>query len=195
MIVRERHDPEHSTPESVKRHRRRYLYAIELAKDYGVPEGGIWWDVACGTGYGTVLMPGDITVGVDRDPQVIREATERYPDAPFAVADVGCAAWFADLTPMRPDVMLSIETLEHMDVYEQHAFLMGAAAALNGGTLVLACPLNTGVPTNNPWHRHEPTETQLRQLLARHFDEVLHFESDEYESSSGPAVQAYAVAR
>lgn len=194
LAVHERHDPTNSTPGSIDRHRRRYLYAIELAKEYGA-DGGTWWDVACGYGYGTALLPAYKAFGVDREPVTVREAENRYPDCGFVVADVSHGGWAAALVGYDPDVIISIETLEHLDIFGQHALLSTAAAVLDGGLFVLACPLNDGTPSHNPWHKREPTEAQLRALLATHFGHILHFESEPYESTSGPAVQAFAVAR
>lgn len=193
--VHERLDPETAEPDVYERHVDRYDRAIGLAREHG-HKGGVWWDVACGYGYGTVRMLGEVVVGIDRDPQTVRAAEARYPDVTFGVADVTRGGWAAEFAHLPPDVVLSVETLEHLDIFGQHAFLTGAAAALRKrGLLVLACPLNEGTPSNNPWHKREPTEAQLRALLAAHFGRILHFETEEYVSTSGPAVQAFAVAR
>lgn len=194
MTIRERHDPLTATEESRERHRTRYYRAIELGRDFG-EIGGIWWDVACGTGYGTIMMPGRVVVGIDRDVATIRAAELLYPNAVFRSADVSQAAWQLAAREHPPDVILSVETLEHLDRYEQDAFICGCAVALDGGTLVLACPIGDARPPANPWHKHEPTENELRRLLLGHFSEILHFEAEAYDSTSGPAVQAYVVAR
>jgi cyclopropane fatty-acyl-phospholipid synthase-like methyltransferase len=139
-------------------------------------------------------MPGETVVGVDRDRHSLGEAAQRCPDAHFTQADVTSAGWVSELVQFgRPRAVLSIETLEHLDTWGQDSLLAQAAESLEeGGVFVLACPIGDG-PSANPWHKHEPTEAELRALLLRHFGEVLHFETDDYVSTSGPAVQAFCV--
>ena len=43
-------------------------------------------DVACGTGYGTRWLPGEIT-GLDQSPRMLAIASERLPDARFVQGD------------------------------------------------------------------------------------------------------------
>jgi hypothetical protein len=115
-------------PDVIARHVARYDRAVELAGR----TGGVWWDVACGTGYGAELLPGD-------------------------------------------------------DVAE----IAGRLSA--GGVLVLSCPIGNGTNSVNPWHIHEPTQPELRSLLLRHFMDIS-LEVEHYESTSGPAIQAWAIA-
>jgi len=192
-VPRERHDPTRSDPDVHARHVARYVRAIAQAVEHYGAKGN-WWDVACGLGYGTDMMPGDIVVGVDYDHQTILAAQKAYPGPDFCCADITSPAW-ATCSPIAPDVIVSVETLEHLNVYGQSAFALTAATALSaGGVMVVACPIGSGRSKANPWHLYEPTEKELRYLFGQHMD-ILSFEREDYVSTSGPAVQAFLVAR
>ena len=180
-----------SDPDVRARHVARYERAIALAGR----TGGVWWDAACGDGYGTALMPAVDRAGFDRDLDAIAHARATVPGVNFWQVDLASPYWWAP-EPARPDVILCIETLEHMPADVQPRLVADFAKVLQpGGVLVLACPLGSGGPSAvNPWHLHEPTERELHQLLGRHFGSGT-VEVEEYESTSGPAVQAFAVCR
>jgi len=174
-------------PEVIARHVARYTRAVTLAGSHG----GIWWDVACGTGYGSVLLPGERVYGFDRSALPPDAATDALA-LTFICADIAKAGWSTEAPD--PDVVVCIETLEHLDRYEQDGLVASIAARLNpDGVFVLACPIGDGPSATNRWHLHEPTEPGLRLLLERHFVDVS-IEVEGYESTSGPAVQAWAVA-
>ena len=171
-------------PEVIERHVNRYRTCIGLAETVG----GVWWDVACGTGYGTQIMPADVAFGFDRVPPVRNIAGDYFK------ADITQAGWSSEAFD-APDVVLCIETLEHLSRLDQDGFVQEIANRLKSdGVFVLACPLGNGKSETNPWHLHEPTESELYELLFRHFNSVW-VGVDHYESTSGPAVQAYATAR
>jgi len=169
-------------PDVIARHVARYDRAVELAGR----TGGVWWDVACGTGYGAELLPGDDVYAFDRDFGVVAGFTH------FLVTDIAQAGWSSEAPD--PDVVVSIETLEHLDRYNQDGFVAEIAGRLSaGGVLVLSCPIGNGTNSVNPWHIHEPTQPELRSLLLRHFMDIS-LEVEHYESTSGPAIQAWAIA-
>ena len=176
-----------------ERHMGRYRKAIELAGR----TGGVWVDFACGSGYGTEMLAGvaEWVVGADCDQEAIAYAHKHHygPSRWFIVADE-LNVWNR-LTDTL-DVVVCVETLEHMEQGAQENFVQGAALYLAPeGVLVLACPIGNGGPSPcNPWHLHEPTVAELEQLLRRHFA-VVTLETEEYESTSGPAVQAWATCR
>ena len=180
-------------PEVIERHVARYMRAIELVCTIELAgrHSGVWWDVACGTGYGSTFLPGDTVVGFERDLPTIHEAAADYPFV-FLTTDIAQAGWSSEAPD--PDVVVCIETLEHLDRYDQDGLIAEIAGRLKpGGVLVLTCPIGAGPNPANPWHLHEPTEPELRTLLCRHFRDVS-VEVEEYEGTSGPAVQAWAVA-
>jgi 2-polyprenyl-3-methyl-5-hydroxy-6-metoxy-1,4-benzoquinol methylase len=168
------------------RHVNRYKHAIELA---GIT-GGRWVDFACGSGYGTAMIAevADSVIGIDASADAVQYARDRYP---------GCTFWWGALAGLRDalargvDIVVCIETLEHLPPFEQRSLVR--LVKDSGAKLVLACPIGDGPNPANPWHVHEPTEPELRELLAVFGSRTL--ETEEYESTSGPAVQAWAVAQ
>lgn len=184
-------------PEVIERHVARYMRTIELVCtiEPAGRTGGVWWDVGCGTGYGSALLPGEVYAFDRHDGS--REGWKcgapqgRIPT--FIHTDITQAGWSTEAPD--PDVVVMIETLEHLDRYDQDGLIASIAARLKpDGVLAVACPIGNGPNPANPWHLHEPTEPELRTLLSRHFRDVS-VEVEEYESTSGPAVQAWAVAK
>jgi SAM-dependent methyltransferase len=146
-------------------HVGRYLWAAEAVRGRRVLDAG------SGSGYGTRILARAATevVGVDVDPDAVREAAALAPDnADIVVGDL------ADL-PFPDgafDVCVCFETIEH--VADQSAALDELRRVLApGGVLVISSP-NRGVyPPGNPHHIHEFTAAELRDELAarwRHVD-------------------------
>lgn len=174
-------------PDVQERHRARYQKAIDLAGR----GGGTWWDVACGIGYGTAMMPGVVRVGFDRAQACVTEARTRVPRAAFWCADVTLPHWWIR-EGSRPNVILSVETIEHLASDAQGPFVRDLARVLRpAGCVVIACPIGDGPNPRNPWHLHEPSMGELMDLTACF--PAVHIETEAYESTSGPATQAYAV--
>ena len=173
-------------PSVAARHVGRYEHAIKLAGR----SGGAWLDFACGSGYGTAMIAevADQVIGIDASAEAIEYARAHYPRLTFWW---GALAGLRDALALGADVVVSIETLEHLAYFEQRAMMR--LIADYRATLVLACPIGDGPNPANPWHLHEPTETELRDMLSVFRSYSL--ETEEYESTSGPAVQAWAVAR
>jgi 2-polyprenyl-3-methyl-5-hydroxy-6-metoxy-1,4-benzoquinol methylase len=177
-----------SAPDVRYRHIGRYRHAINLARH----RAGTWWDVACADGYGTKLMPSRTRVGFDRDGPSIAVARARDPAARYWCADV-TEPWWWLRERSRPNVVLSIETLEHLPADAQPKFIADLARLLEPhGVVVLACPIGDGPSAVNPWHLHEPSEQELRTWCEASFP-LVSVTAESYESTSGPAVQAFAV--
>ena len=173
-------------PAVAARHIARYEKAIELA---GI-RGGNWVDFACGSGYGTAMIAevADRVIGIDASASAIEYARSHYPHVTFWW---GALAGLRDALVRGVDVVVCIETLEHLPPYEQR----GLTRMIRdyGTRLVLACPIGDGPNPYNPWHLHEPSEAELHELLSIYDDYTI--ETEEYESTSGPAVQAWVVAQ
>ena len=172
-------------PVVAERHIGRYTKAIQLA----AMQGGNWVDFACGSGYGTAMIAdvADKVIGIDASPDAINYARAHYPDVTF---------WWGGLAALEEalnlpvDAVVCVETLEHMRPVDQRQFMR--VVADSGARLVLACPIGDGPSLTNPWHVHEPTEEELHELLCVFSWYTL--ETEEYLSTSGPAVQAWVVA-
>ena len=80
-------------------HVERYKFAAKRVK-------GFVLDAACGCGYGSSLLPGDVT-GIDLEPEAIAYAEENYPGPRYLVDNVATHKGSYDW-------IVSLETLEHL---------------------------------------------------------------------------------
>ena len=172
MAVAERFHPTDATPDVYERHVGRYWRAIQ----YAGRTGGVWLDVGCGTGYGTEMMVpfSDKAIGIDRDASTIRFARRRYSGRvragrlAFWCYDVCQPTWI--FAHGGSDVILSVETLEHLPASRQQDFIRCIAGGLaDDGVAVITCPLGHGANPKNPHHLHEPDEVELRALVSEYF--------------------------
>ena len=200
--------------EVVRRHLARYTKAVALA--YRV--GGRWLDCACGTGYGShivgVARP-DSYLGIDQNANAISQASRsyglmsgRWSAGPWMSARAGpgmptfLIRKIEDASEWWPafglfDVILSLETIEHLTPAVQDTWVEAAAAGLtDDGVFIVACPIgNDGPSSYNRYHLHEPSLDGLNALLSRHFKSV-EIETEGYVDTGGhEAVQAFAVCR
>jgi SAM-dependent methyltransferase len=165
---------ERFTPECVREiwyeHWHRYVFARQLAKGKRV------LDAACGEGYGSALLA-DVAasvLGADISEQAIAHARERYGDRPnlrFQRAD----ATQLDASPNSFDLIVSFETLEH--VQAQESLVAGFAHALtDDGILVISSPDKKTYSDDrgfaNEFHVRELYRKELLDLLRPHFPHV-----------------------
>lgn len=148
--------------------RIRYLFARQLA------HGRRALDLACGNGFGTVLLAevADSVVGADRAPEAI-EVARQLNGAPRVRYEAlsGGALPFAD---GAFDLVVCLETLEHLRAADQPGFVAELVRVLAPeGLLVLSTPDRdaelahgrlTGAP--NPYHLHTPSAEELDTYLA-----------------------------
>lgn len=184
---------EEKSDATVNRHKRRYQRSQELA---GREDGG-WLDCACGTGYGSQVIAYQSYTGIDRSWEAIQYAHRNFgsPSARFFCADIrqvcDFGLWF--------DVILSLETLEHLSIELQQRWIMSVASGLltpGRGVFIVACPIGNDGPSDyNRYHLHEPSMDGLNALLSRHFTTV-EIETEPYVDTAGrDAIQAFAVCR
>ena len=198
----------------VERHVTRYLTAVGLAGR----TGGRWLDCACGSGYGSHIVGlacPDSYLGIDQNDSAISQASRsyglmsgRWSAGPWMSASAGpgmptflhmkiedVREWWLDFGLY--DVVLSLETIEHLTPAVQDTWVEAVAGGLtDDGVFILACPIgNDGPSTYNRYHLHEPSLEGLNALLSRHFKSV-EIETEPYVDTGGrDAVQAFAVCR
>jgi GT2 family glycosyltransferase/SAM-dependent methyltransferase len=151
-------------------HLHRYAFAESLIANRDV------LDVACGEGYGSAWLAASArrVVGIDRAQDAIEHAQSLYA-ARGRVAFVLADALALPVASRTVDVVVSFETLEHLD--RQNAMLAEVRRVLRPeGLLILSTP-NKAVYTDksghqNPWHVREVYFEQLDQLLHAHFGAV-----------------------
>jgi SAM-dependent methyltransferase len=179
--------------ETRKRHFGRYERALELADK----DDGLWLDCACGSGYGAELIAAEAryVYAIDQSTDAIDYAHRHHfrSNISYLCAELRDVVYFC-ATAGGFDAIASIETLEHVPLLEQRSWVRMAAGLLKpDGVFVVCCPVGDG-ESDNPWHAHEPTELELASMLGDWFQEY-DIQTEDYESTSGPAIQAYCVAR
>ena len=151
-------------------HWHRYNFAARWARGRRV------LDVACGEGYGTALLARHAAqvTGVDLSTQAIDHARAAYAtlaNARFIAAS--CTAIPVEAASF--DVVVSFETLEHIDL--QAAFLDEVARVLApGGVLVLSCPNKLEYSDKrgfaNEFHVRELYREELAALVGARFAQI-----------------------
>ena len=163
---------ERFTPECVREiwyeHIHRYAFAAPLARGCRV------LDAACGEGYGSALLAARArsVLGVDLSKEAIDHARARYPglgNLAFQVADV--TALGASVSGQF-DLIVSFETLEHVE--GQEAMLADFARLLAPGGMLLVSTPDKRVYTeasgqSNPFHVRELYRDEFQSLIGRHF--------------------------
>jgi glycosyltransferase involved in cell wall biosynthesis/SAM-dependent methyltransferase len=155
-------------------HWHRYLYAARFAAGKAV------LDVACGEGYGSRLLAETAArvLGVDTDPEAVRDAASRYPrpNLEFRTGTV-------ERLPLEGehllDLVVSFETIEHVWAEQQRTFLGEVRRVLKpGGVLLVSTPNKLfyepgGDPAGkNPFHRTELFYDEYLGLLKQFFAHV-----------------------
>lgn len=133
-----------SDPVNLILHLHRYIFALP----YIVNKKCL--DVACGAGYGTAIisMLAKKTAGVDIDEETIKWAKQNnffYTKAKFFKIDLN-----KEQIPERYDIIISFETLEHLDSPTEFLKKIKSTLRLNG-QLILSVPI--GEPANQ-FHKH-----------------------------------------
>ncbi|ASS74051.1 SAM-dependent methyltransferase [Tumebacillus algifaecis] len=155
-------------------HLARYYFAAPYVN-------GTVLDFATGAGYGAHMIAKlcksrtEAVLGVDIDPAVVEYARQTYyhPLVSYAVHDVLDPKLSQQIGPF--DTILSFETVEH--IADDERFMQNCYDLLKpGGTLVLSSPFGAGrgKPCLSPWHVHQYTEDEFRQLF-RQFDSVEYY--------------------
>jgi SAM-dependent methyltransferase len=139
-------------------HLRRYEFAARFVAGKRVV------DLACGAGYGSVVLKdagASQVIGVDVSPDCVRYARERYarPGIEFMEAD---GMTFAPAAGC--DVVVSLETIEH--VPDARGFVTHLASLLAPGSILVGSVPTTLSTDVNPYHLHDFTPRQFRELFS-----------------------------
>lgn len=149
-------------------HWHRYAFARRYA------EGLRALDAACGEGYGTALLATSAAevVGVDIDAGSIKHAQSAYGTPRVRFVEGSCTR--LPLPDASFDVVVSFETIEHLEAAEQPRMLAEFARVLKpAGVLVISSP-NKRIYSDargfvNEFHRHELYREGLAALLDQAF--------------------------
>lgn len=181
-----------------QRHVDRYREAIRLAKR----APGMWLDCACGSGYGSALVRSSVrraaVCGVDRDATAIEFANRNYRRRRLMFLQQSVESAMHFFAGERFDVILSIETIEHLGFEVQREWVAWCHDRLKPNRahacLVMMFPLGNGASETNPYHLHEPTRDEVDELMRPFALDRWRLNVERYESTSGPATQATVVA-
>jgi SAM-dependent methyltransferase len=149
-------------------HWHRYVVARPLASGRRV------LDAACGEGYGSALLAqaGAEVLGIDIDGDAVAHARQRYRNLPGLRFEQGDVTALDVLPDGGFDLILSFETLEHVQAQER--LLDGFARLLAPGGLLLVSTPDRRTYTDltgeqNPHHVRELYRGEFEALLSARF--------------------------
>lgn len=162
-------------------HLHRYHAVLDCVEDKVV------LDIACGEGYGTALLATRArkVYGVDIDAACIELAANNYAadksNIAFSIGNVT----EIPLPEGSIDIVISFETVEHLDQKAQEAFLLQVRKVLRkDGQLIISTPdkkqYSERYHYTNPFHVNEFTKDEFLNFLGKHFSNVMAF-SQGYE--------------
>lgn len=151
-------------------HMQRYRMAAVLAGGKDV------LDAACGEGYGSSILSGQArsVTGIDISAQAVSYAEEHY--ARENLHYICASVTELPLADDSVDMVVSFETLEHIDAAMQRQFLAEIRRVLRSGGFLLMSSPDKKVYSDlrnfqNPYHVHELYTDEFDALLADYFPE------------------------
>lgn len=165
----ERMIPEHNQGREIYlEHITRYKFATQFVK------GKIVLDIACGSGYGTKILAdngAEFVYGIDVSKETIEYCKRKYnySNVDFKVGNVKEIF----LPENSVDVIISFETLEHVDSNTQQIFMKEIKRILRpGGVLVISTPNASIDSGENPFHLKELSINEFNSYLHENFKYV-----------------------
>ena len=154
------------------RHKNQNKYGAHLARYQAslvFTKGKTVLDIACGTGYGSKLMASQAkkVYGVDLSVDAIEYAKKNYSASNVEYKIGDCTD--IPLGDNEVDVVVSYETIEHIDDYRK--FMREIKRVLkSSGTLLISTPNKIESGGDNPFHFHEFTFDEFKKILSEYFD-------------------------
>ena len=149
-----------------KQHTVRYIFASKWTKGHRV------YDIACGCGYGSLLLKANKYYGIDKSQEAIDFAIANYPETcfdnnpKFIVAD----AMHLNEAMVRRHIVVSFETIEHLE--NPHPFLdwcrHHAKKAIISSPIIGSCGMS-------PFHVTEYTVRQFKAMLEARWPKVTYY--------------------
>jgi SAM-dependent methyltransferase len=152
-------------------HKQRYLSILKMV------EGKRVLDIASGEGYGTHILSSkaSFAFGVDINPELIEHAGQKYTRENLRYLHGS-----VERIPLESgsiDIIVSFETMEHVDADLQKQFVIEVRRVLKeGGVFIVSTPNRKNYTDryehHNKFHVHELDEDAFGELLAAHFGHV-----------------------
>ena len=167
----ERYIPEQMLGDITIEHMHRYNSILDIVKDKVV------LDAACGTGYGTNLIGkyAQRAYGIDISKEAIEYAKENYSIENIDFRNMSIA--MIDFPEKFFDVIVSFETIEHVDEEIQEKFMCEISRVLkNDGILIMSTPNKYNYSDirnyKNEYHIKEFYESEFRDLIFDKFKNI-----------------------
>ena len=128
-------------------------------------------EIGCGTGRGVSVLADSVSeyTGVDKNTELMESLSKTYPK--FKFIDMFLPP-LKDLPSNHFDYVVTFQVIEHIE--NDDFFLAEAARVLKpGGKLYLTTVNKKFSLTRNPWHVREYLAPELRDLMQKHFSEVI----------------------
>lgn len=143
-----------------------HIVRYEAVKD--IVKGKVVLDIASGSGYGTAIIANYAkkAIGVDLESEAIKYAKKNYPakNIEFLQGD----GTKIPLDDKSVDVVVSCETLEHIEAYD--TFMKEIKRVLKpDGLLVLSTPNDIEFPEGAHYHVHEFEHAEFKKLVKKYF--------------------------
>lgn len=160
-------------------HLGRYIFAAQFVKGKAV------LDIACGSGYGAryLLNKGaKMVVGGDKSEEAIEYARHHYQKD--GLSFLRCDAQQMLFRDNSFDIIVSLETIEHLERYED--FLKECKRVLKDGGIFICSTPNRKVTLGfgHPCHLREFSVEEFHELIARYFAEVKLYGQDFAEGAN-----------
>jgi ubiquinone/menaquinone biosynthesis C-methylase UbiE len=148
----------------------RYVFASEFVKDR------IVLDVACGVGYGTHFLEkrgARRVIGIDLSGKTLKFALDVYrrPNIDFVLGN----ALFLPFPDNLLDIAVSFETIEHIPIGQQEAFVAEIHRSLKPGGILLCSTPNHEFSPGHVDHTREFLPNSFFRLMSERFSTVLRY--------------------
>ena len=171
LFTGERFVPGIDDDEITIEHYQRYQTILDLVK------GKVVLDAACGEGYGTSII-GSVAqkvTGLDIDAGAVSRATEAYGNEKVSYMQGSIAE--INLPDHSIDVLVSFETIEHVNAELQEQFVREAARVLKEDGLFIISSPNKAIYSDlfdyhNEYHVHELYKDEFVGKLKEEFPNV-----------------------
>ncbi len=147
-----------------------------------IVEGKTVLDIACGEGYGTAILARNAkkVIGVDIDEESIIHARKQYSPVASNLEFITGDAISIPLEDDSVDVVISFETIEHINEKTQQNFIIEVRRVLRkGGCLVISTPdianYSERYDHKNEFHEKEFDKKEFTDFLGHYFTGVTLF--------------------